>query len=276
MRLGRLAAALTLCAAPCLSEPLDDAFHRLYNFDFAGAHRILDEYIGKQPSDPLGHAVRASTFLFFELDRLRILEGEFLTDDKKISGDDKLTPDPAIRAKLFASIDKAQQLADARLKTHPNDLPALFSFCLTEGLRTDYMAFVEKKQLRSLFAHKKAQAYAVRILKRDPNFVDAYLTTGLSEYIMGSLPFFVRWIVRFEQVKGSKEQAMSNLKKVADSGRYLGPFARILLSIIHVREKRPQQAMALLAELTRQFPENPLLRKELAKLRSKHAGAGGL
>jgi hypothetical protein len=271
----RLLAVTALCTASCLAEPLDDAFHRLYNFDFAGAHRILDDYIAKHPADPLGHTVRASTFLFSELDRLRILEAEFLTDDKKISGDDKLTPDPGIRTKLFASIDKAQQLADARLKSHHNDIPALFSYCLTEGLRTDYMAFVEKKQLRSLFAHKKSQSYAVRILKLDPKFVDAYLTTGLSEYIMGSLPFFVRWVVRMEQVKGSKEQAKENLQKVAQSGRYLGPFARILLSIIHVREKRPQQAMTLLDELTRQFPENHLLRKELTKLRTKHAVTGG-
>jgi hypothetical protein len=274
MHLGRLLVALPLCAL-CPAAALDDAFRRLYNFDFAGAHRILDDYQANHPSDPLGHSVRASTYLFSELDRLRILEAEFLTDDKRISGDDKLKPDPALRARLFASIDKAQQLAEARLQSHPEDVTALFSFCLTEGLRTDYMAFVEKKQLRSLFAHKKAQAYAVRILKRDPHFVDAHLTTGLSEYMMGSLPFFIRWVVRFEQVKGSKQQALANLQKVAEAGRYLGPFARILLAIIHVREKRPQTAITLLAELTRQFPENPLLRKELVKLRTKHGSDGG-
>jgi hypothetical protein len=274
--LSRWIAALTLGAATCLAGPLDDAFARLYNFDFPGAHRILDDYLSKQPSDPLGHSVRASTYLFSELDRLRILEAEFLTDDKRISGGEKLSPDPALRGKLFGSIDKAQQLAEARLQSHPEDPMALYSFCLTEGLRTDYMAFVEKKQLRSLFAHKKAQSYAVRILKRDPSFVDAHLTTGLSEYMMGSLPFFVRWVVRFEQVKGSKQQALANLQKVAASGRYLGPFARILLAIIHVREKRPQEAIALLDGLSRQFPENPLLRKELAKLREKHSAADGL
>ena len=33
---------------------IEDAFGRLYNFDFAGAHRILDPYIHDHPADPLG------------------------------------------------------------------------------------------------------------------------------------------------------------------------------------------------------------------------------
>jgi hypothetical protein len=256
----------------CLAAPLEDAFLRLYNFDFAGTHLIVDQHLAVHPEDPFGHAVRASTYLFSELDRLRILEGEFLTDDRKISGDDRLSPDPRVREKLFASIAKAQQLAESKLRSQPGDTMALFSFSMTEGLRTDYMAFVEKRQLRSLFAARKSQTYAVELLKRDPGFIDAHLTTGISEYLVGSLPFFVRWFVRFDQVKGSKEQAVANLERVAATGRYLGPFARIMLSIIHVREKRPAKAIALLDELTRQFPENPLLRKELALLREKNGG----
>jgi hypothetical protein len=269
--LARASVTLLLCASASFSAPIEDAFARMYNFDFAGAHRILDAYIEAHPGDPFGHTVRGAAYLFSELDRLRILEAEFLTDDKKISGDDKLKPDPVVRKKLFASIERAQQLAEALLKDRPGDTGALFSFCMTEGIRTDYMAFVEKKQLRSLFAAKKSQTYAVELLKRDPEFIDAHLTTGISEYLIGSLPFFVRWIVRFDQVKGSKEQAVANLARVGASGRYLGPFARILLSIIHVREKRPSQAIALLEDLTREFPHNPLLRKELARLREKHS-----
>ena len=275
MVVRRFLTAFVWSATTCLAGTLDDVFNRLYNFDFAGAHRILDVYLAANPNDPFGHSVRASTYLFSELDRLRILEGEFLTDDKQISGDGELIPDPAIREKLFASIEKAQALADARLKAQPEDSMARFSFCLTEGLRTDYMAFIEKKQLRSLLAAKKGQAYAVELLKRDPGFVDAYLTTGISEYLIGSLPFFVKWVVRFDQVKGSKAQAVANMEKVATSGRYLGPFARIMLAIIHLREKRPQRSIQLLADLTRDFPENPLLRKELARVRQKYESGGG-
>ncbi|MBK5293912.1 MAG: hypothetical protein JJE04_19840 [Acidobacteriia bacterium] len=59
---------------------------------------------------------------------------------------------------------------------------------------------------------------------------------------------------------------------MAREGRYLGPFARILLSILYLREKKPQSTIRLLDALVRDFPENPLLRRELAKLRLKYPG----
>ena len=248
-----------------------DAYARLYNFDFPGAHKILDGYIAGAPQDPLGHSTRAAAYLFYELDRLKILQGEFLSDDKKISGDDKLQPDPAIRAHFFTSVAEAQRLADTLLRDHPGDPNALFAFCITEGLKTDYTAFVEKRQLRSLASARKAHNYAVELLKQDPTFVDANLTTGITEYLVGSLPFFIKWFVKFDQTQGSKQQAVANLEKVAQQGRYLGPFARILLSIIHLREKRLPQSIRLLEGLVAEFPGNHLLRDELNKLRSKPA-----
>jgi hypothetical protein len=54
---------------------------------------------------------------------------------------------------------------------------------------------------------------------------------------------------------------------VANHGRYYRPFAKILLSVIYLREKQPAQAEGLLAELARDFPENPLIRRELQKVR---------
>jgi hypothetical protein len=251
------------------ADPIGNAYHHLYNLDFAGAHKILDDYEAKNPNDPIGPAVRAAAYLFYELDRLRILEGEFFSNDKRISGNDKLSPDPRLRDRFFASVTKAQQMADASIKKSPNDIAALFAYCLTEGMRTDYMALIEKKQLRSLSYAKRAHNYALQVIKADPNFTDAYLTTGLTEYLVGSLPFFVRWFVKFDQVDGSKDQAVARLNRVAESGRYLGPFARILLAIIHLREKRPALARDLMAGLARDFPGNYLFRDEAKKLSLK-------
>jgi hypothetical protein len=262
----RLCVFVLFATGPLRADLIHDALNRLYNFDFAGAHRILDSHIAAHPADPLGHAIRSSALLFYELHRLKILEAEFFESDKRIAEKKNPEADPKIRQRLFEAIDTAQRLASVRLQANPGDTTALFSFCVTEGVRTDYRAFVERKQLSSLSIAKKAQGYAMELIKRDPTYVDAYLTKGISEYLIGSLPFFIRWFVRFEQTKGSKEEAVENLEKVARSGRYMGPFARILLSIIHLREKRPKQAYEIMKILCRDFPENPLFRTELAKL----------
>lgn len=273
-----LLAAMAAFSRPMHADGIANALERLYNFDFASAHKHMDTFIAEHPDDPRGHAFRSSIYLFYELDRLKILQSDFFADDKKISGDEKLTPDPQIRERLFAAVDKAQVVADLRIAKNPADENALFAYCLTEGIRTDYTAFVEKKQLRSLQSARKSHNYAVALLKQNPNFVDAYLTTGLTEYMVGSLPFFIRWFVKFEHTKGSKEQAVLNLEKVATKGKYLGPFARILLSVIHLREKRLPQMVKLLEGLTKEYPENPLLRSEYDKARKKIAAgtaAGG-
>lgn len=265
------AVLMVLCAASAAaSEPaIQDALDRMYNFDFPSAHRILDKHIAANPADALGMAMRGAAYLFQELDRLRILESEFLADDKRIADNKKLKPDPVIRDAFYKAIEEARARAKARLAQAPDDTEALFATCIAAGLVTDYMALVEKRQFKSLGHAKESQSYAVRLLRIAPQFYDAYLTTGVSEYLLGSLPFFVRWFVRFEGAQGSKAQAVMNLELVARSGRYLGPFARILLSLIHLREKRPRESERLLAELARDYPENPLFRKELAKIGEK-------
>jgi hypothetical protein len=123
--------------------------------------------------------------------------------------------------------------------------------------------------MSSLSPARRSNNYAQQLLKLDPKFYDAYLTAGFSEYMVGSLPFFVKWFVHFDNVSGSKEQGIRNLEKAANDGRYFKPFARILLSIVALREKRPLDAQKLMADLAREYPRNPLFRKELAKLNVK-------
>ncbi len=265
---------LLLCAirlggetlAPGSEPEIDRAFSRLYNFDFAGAHSIIDKFVAANPANPMGYSVRASAYLFGELDRLGILEGEFFTDDRKIADKKKLKPDPGVREKLFRAVEDAQVRARAILEGNADNQNALFAMCITYGIVTDYVALVEKKQLGSLNHVKNSTGFAHRLLKVNPQFYDAYLTTGLTEYLIGSLPFFVRWFVKIDEIQGSKTQGIQNLELVARSGRYLKPFARILLSIAYLREKRPKDAKKELTELVRDFPENPLLRKELEKV----------
>lgn len=263
--------AAVLCAG-LQATPLEDAFGYLYNCDFDQAHHSIDTHVAAHPEDPLGPSVRAAAYLFYELDRLKILQAEFLSDDKKISGDDKLVPDAVVRERFFGAVANAQRLAETRLQKEPGNTGALFAFSLTEGMRTDYMALVEKKQLRSLGALRQAQKYATELLRKDPTFADAYLTHGISEYLLGSLPFFLRWFVRIDGTSGDKKVAVMHLERVAADGRYLGPFAKILLSIINLREKRPMVAKRLLEDLTVRYPRNPLLRVELEKLRKRYPG----
>jgi hypothetical protein len=131
------------------------------------------------------------------------------------------------------------------------------------------MALIEKKQFGSLSPTKRGNTYAQQLLRLDPKYSDAYVTAGFTEYVVGSLPFFVRWFVHWDGVSGSKEIGKQHLETAAREGHYLAPFAKILLAIAAVREKRTGDAQKIMADLTHDFPTNPLFRKELAKLNGR-------
>jgi tetratricopeptide (TPR) repeat protein len=118
---------------------------------------------------------------------------------------------------------------------------------------------------------KEAQQYARKLLAMNPPFFDAYMTLGSVEYIVSSLNFFFRLFVRFDQIEGSKQKAIENLNKVIAYGRFYPPFAKILLSVIYLRENQQQQALKLLQEMERDYPENPLFKNEVKRVMDKIA-----
>src|SRR5258708_6687955 len=151
--------AIILCLPAHAADPatIDRALDRLYNFDFRGAHDTLDLLIAEHPADPLPYAFRASAYLFYELDRLGILESEFLIDDQRI-GEKKNPPHPdaAVRAQFQEAVQDAQSRGEAILGANPNERSALFSLCIAGGLVTDYTALVEKRQFMSLSSAKRS------------------------------------------------------------------------------------------------------------------------
>src|SRR5689334_22705890 len=125
--LQRWAILMVLCVPGLGAEGLEDAITRMYNFDFPGSHQILDRYIAAHPAEPLPYGFRASAYLFFEMDRMGILESEFLLDDEKIAEKKKkMEPDPAIRRNFLQAVGDAESRANAALKLNPNDRDALF------------------------------------------------------------------------------------------------------------------------------------------------------
>jgi hypothetical protein len=246
---------------------LKRAFARLYNFDFPGAQEILDHQRQLDPQEPLIVATKAAAYLFSELDRLRILELEFFMDDDKVVDRRKLVPDPGVRQKFFQTVAESDKLANARLASKPDDPDATLALCMTTGLVTDYAALIEKRRFGSFALAKKSHVWAKKLLDLKPPVVDAYMTFGTAEYIVGSMPFFVRWFVHMDSVEGSKKKGIDELEMVARQGKYYGPFARMLLAVIAMREKRPADAESLLAALATEYPQNPLLHKELERAR---------
>jgi len=245
---------------------LEHGFTLLYNLDFAEAHNVFQSWQKEHPGNPVGPVCEAAGFLFSEFNRLGVLESQFYEDDKTFEARKKQVPDPAVRDRFYAALNQAESQAHLRLAQNPRDRDALFSLTLSSGLKADYAALIEKRNMSSLHFTKEATAWAGQLLAVDPECYDAHLATGVSQYIIGSMAAPIRWLVRLGGVSGDKQKGIADLQLTAERGHYLAPFARILLAIAYVREKDKPRARALLVSLRAEFPQNPLFDQEIARL----------
>ncbi len=259
-----VAALLPSGGAPLPS--LDRGFQQMYNLDFSAAHATFRSYQQTDPADPMGYVSNAAAYLFSEFDRLHILEADLFTDDKKFDGRQKLTPDPAVKTEFEKELAQSDQLVAKILAQKPDDKNALFAQIMANGLRGDYAALIEKRNLASLSYMKASRAIAQKLLTIDPTCYDAYLAVGVENYLLGLNPAPVRWVLRMTGAQTDKQQGLDHLRLTADKGRYLAPFARLLLAVAALRDKDPQGARVLLAGLAKEFPGNQLYVTELARI----------
>jgi hypothetical protein len=249
-----------------VSPSLDHGFRLLYDLDFTQAQEEFAAWERQHADDPVGPTAQAAGFLFSELHRLGILESQFYVKDAAFAARPKLAPDPVIRQKFVISLQRAQTLANQRLIKNPKDRDGLFAMELTTGLQADYAALVEKRNFAALGFTRQSTKWARQLLALDPHCYDAYLATGISKYLIGSMAAPVRWFLRLGGVAGDKREGITDLQVTAEKGHYLAPFARILLAIAYVRDNDKARAREVLASLSQEFPQNSLFAREMARL----------
>lgn len=254
-----------LCVAvPGPAEPslLDAGYRQMYNLQFEEAHRSFARWQTLHPEDALGPASDAAAYLFAEFDRLHILQSEFFTHDDHFITDHRLAPDPALKRRFEAALATATALA-ARAPQDPN---ARFAAVLCHGLRSDYLALIEKRYVSSFSEMKSARTIAEQLLLSCPDYHDAWLAIGVENYMLSIKPVLVRWILRWQGAQTDRAVGLGKLRLTAEKGRFMAPLARLMLAVAALRNHDTNRARELLAGLSREFPGNPLFPQELARL----------
>jgi len=268
-------AILLVAATAVAAEPetamralqLETGYSQMYNLEFDAAHRTFSEWQRVHPDDPLGPVSNAAAYLFAEFDRLHILQSEFFVHDSNFTRARKLSPDPAVRQAFDRELAESEQIENRILAQSPADKNALFAMLLNRGLRSDYEALIEKRNLASLRDIKDGRAVAEKLLAIDPAYYDAYLAIGVENYMLSLKPAPVRWFLQMAGAQTDAARGIEKLRLTAEKGRLLRPYARLLLAVAALRDKDLTQARGILQELSREFPRNRLYAEELARLR---------
>lgn len=88
-------------------------------------------------------------------------------------------------------------------------------------------------------------------------------------YVVGSLSALKRWFL-FKGISGDKRIGLQQLEIAAARGRYLRSFAKILLALAALHEKKPDVARAQLMELVSGVPaKSALTGQELREIISR-------
>jgi len=245
---------------------LETGFRQMYNLDFAGAHTIFQSWEASHPDDPVGPVSNAAAYLFSEFNRLHILESELFIDNERFAKREKQVPDPQVRAAFDRELAKGDEIAGRILSSSPQDANAMFAKVMASGLRGDYAAMIEKRNMAGLGYLKAGRLLAQKLLALDPSYYDAYLAIGIENYLLGLNSAPVRWFLRIGGAETNKQDGIAKLRITAEKGHYLAPYARLLLAVAALRDRDRETASRLLSGLADEFPQNPLYRKELARL----------
>jgi hypothetical protein len=245
---------------------LEAGYRFLYEQKFLEARGQFSGWSRKNSGDPFGDVSVAASYLFEEFYRQGIMTSDYFLDDDRFLHGIEGKPDAGRLGAFYEALARVDRTAKQRLKKDPADPDALFALTLSAGMRSNALSILEKKNLDGLRQLKQANANAERLLSAKPDTADAWLALGSANYIIGCLSGPVRFFLWFGGYHGDRELGMQQLGKTVAGGRYLGPYAKILLALAARREGQEDLARRLLRELTREYPDSPLFAAEYARV----------
>ena len=235
----------------------------LYNLDYDKAHKDFKEIVRLYPNHPAGPQLLAARLWIKTLYESRRLQSSLYSSESFFSsGDDKV--DPKIIAEFRNLTREAKRLADVRLKQNPKDIEMLDWVAAIQGLKASFEEAVERRHFAALKDGDDAVDRHREVLKLDPTYIDAGLTVGLYEYVVGSLPLPIKVVAGITGFRGSKKRGLAMLEKVVKEGKWSRDDAKTLLIVLYTREKRYTEALAHARDLSAKYPRNYLFRLEAA------------
>lgn len=236
----------------------------LFNLDYEKARADFKEIARLFPHYPAGPQLLASSVWAKTLYESRRLQTSlYKSEIFYAEGEDKV--DPKIVREFRNLTLEAKRLAEARLKQHPRDIEALDFLAATAGLRASFLEAVERRHFAALREGSEAVDRHRDVLKLDPNYVDAELTIGLYEYVVGSLPLPIRILAGITGARGSKKRGLERLERVAKNGNWFHDDAKSVLLLLYTREGRFNDVVATARDLGAKYPRNYLFKLEAAR-----------
>jgi len=245
-----------------------EGFDAVYSLDYKTARDRFLQMTRLAPDHPAGYVYLANNLWLETLYQGRRLTtsvytgGSFYVQEKE--DQDKF--DQKRDREFNDLIRQALAATKARLLKNPKDVEALYYNASALGIRAAYATSVKRSFTRSIGDANDSIKIQRQVIKLDPEYVDAYLSIGLYEYVIDSLPFGWRLLARFAGLKGSKTKGIEHLELTAKSGKYAADDARVVLLGLYSKENQLDRALETISYLVNKYPRNYLFGVERAAM----------
>jgi len=254
-----------------------EGFSAVYNIDYKTARERFLQMTRLAPDHPAGYVYLANNLWLETLYQSRRLTtsvytgGSFYSQDK-----DEDAVDQRRDRDFNDFVRQALAAGRARLLKNPKDVEALYYNASALGIRAAYGTSVKRSFTRSIGDANESIKIQRQVIKLNPEYIDAYLSIGLYEYVIDSLPGGLKFLARLAGLKGSKEKGIEHLELVTRQGQYTADDARVVLLGIYSKENRLDRALEIISYMAKQYPRNYLFGVERASMlyRTGHAEEG--
>ena len=242
-----------------------DGAQYLYNLDY---DRAIHSFEAECKRDLSGDSYNdlASAILYSTLFKADALDGAVALGISDYLHKPKVILAPADRVRFQQATRKAEEIARLHLASEPNNAAALFTLGQAFTERANLALLAEKEWRAALKASGEARKLHARALELDGSMIDALLVPSAHEYIIGSLPGYLKVMGFLVGLSGNKEKGLAGLRQVADSGNRTKLEAQVLLALLERREDRPERALPVMRRLATAYPSNHLYRREVVNL----------
>lgn len=257
-----------MASTPAVRPPAPDesAFNHFYNLEYEVATKEFRDFTVSHPRSMEGWNYLAQAIFYSALFDCGMMGSDLMMSNDSLRHAPKVVLTPEQDAELQNAVKATQDIAEARLKANPRDVEALYELGVTDGLRANYELLAKHAWLAGFRAANESRKLHEQVLKLDPDNYDARLIPGTHEYMVGTLPLFVRVAARAAGVTGDRVVGLKMVESTAAHGDTARLDAQILLAVLYRREHRSADGIPILQQVSRAYPRNFLFRIELAKL----------
>ncbi len=244
----------------------------MYNVDYATARAKFEEIRKRAPQHPAGDLYLATVIWLEHLNKSRRLQTGLYRDDSSFYAGAEKAKEENEGDAVDSAVDRAfrDRMAQAKTKAlalvarNKDDADALYYLGAYYGVMAGYEASTARKFFAAMRNGSRGVDAHEKVLKLKPDYYDAYLSVGIYDYIVGNLPFAYKTLAAIAGVRGNKDRGIKRLQTIIEKDAATADDARVMLLAIYQNEKRYEDSLAILQNLSAKYPRSYLLKLETA------------